>query len=326
MATSPPATPTAAPTPQKSQQKLSFMEDFLLGGTAAAISKTVAAPIERIKLLIQNQNELYRTGRLQQLYSGPIDCLHRTVTTEGVFALWRGNMANVIRYFPTQALNFAFKDVYKQLFRSSDSQISMQNDSFRRWGVNLLTGGLAGVSSLTFVYSLEFAFTRLTTDVASSTSARPRKFNGLFDVYRQTLAADGIRGLYRGFLVSCTGIFVYRGFYFGLFDSIKPYVLKGDLEHSFLAAFFLGWIVDAGAGFVAYPIDTVRRRMMMTSGEAVKYTGSWDAAHKILLQEGYRSFFRGAGTNIVRSIAGAIVLSGFEQLKHYYLILRDGKH
>ena len=28
-------------------------------------------------------------------------------------ALWRGNLANVIRYFPTQAINFACKDFYK---------------------------------------------------------------------------------------------------------------------------------------------------------------------------------------------------------------------
>ncbi|KAI1187724.1 hypothetical protein F5B17DRAFT_398534 [Nemania serpens] len=32
-----------------------FLADFLMGGVSAAVSKTAAAPIERVKLLIQNQ-------------------------------------------------------------------------------------------------------------------------------------------------------------------------------------------------------------------------------------------------------------------------------
>lgn len=40
------------------------------------------------------------------------------VSFVGFFSYWRGNLANVIRYFPTQALNFAFKDKYKQIFMS----------------------------------------------------------------------------------------------------------------------------------------------------------------------------------------------------------------
>ncbi len=90
--------------------KLGFLESFLLSGTAAAISKTSAAPIERVKLLLQNQNELLKQGRLENRYGGVKDCVTRTLRNEGVLAFWRGNLASVIRYFPQQALNFAFKD------------------------------------------------------------------------------------------------------------------------------------------------------------------------------------------------------------------------
>jgi solute carrier family 25 (adenine nucleotide translocator) protein 4/5/6/31 len=89
----------------------------------------------------------------------------------------------------------------------------------------------------------------------------------MLDVYKKTLAADGIRGLYRGFGPSVAGIMVYRGAYFGGYDSLKPVVLVGPLKDSFIASFGLGWAVTAFAGFVSYPLDTVRRRMMMTSGE-----------------------------------------------------------
>jgi len=70
---------------------------------------------------------------------------------------------------------------------------------------------------------------------------------------------------YRGFGPSVLGIIVYRGLYFGMYDSIKPVVLTGSLEGNFLASFLLGWCVTTGAGIASYPLDTVRRRMMMTS-------------------------------------------------------------
>ena len=81
-----------------------FLLDFLMGGVSAAVSKTAAAPIERVKLLIQNQDEMLKTGRLSEPYKGIGDCFARTIKDEGIISLWRGNTANVIRYFPTQVV------------------------------------------------------------------------------------------------------------------------------------------------------------------------------------------------------------------------------
>lgn len=84
----------------------SFATDFLMGGVSAAVSKTAAAPIERVKLLIQNQDEMIKAGRLSEPYKGIGDCFSRTMKEEGLVSLWRGNTANVIRYFPTQVCHF----------------------------------------------------------------------------------------------------------------------------------------------------------------------------------------------------------------------------
>ena len=224
-------------------------------------------------------------------------------------ALWRGNTANVIRYFPTQALNFAFRDTYKSMFA-----FKKDRDGYAKWMMgNLASGGMAGATSLLFVYSLDYARTRLANDAKSAGKGGERQFNGLVDVYKKTLASDGIAGLYRGFAPSVVGIIVYRGLYFGMYDSIKPVLLVGPLEGNFLASFLLGWTVTTGAGIASYPLDTIRRRMMMTSGEAVKYSGSMDAARKIFAAEGIRSFFKGAGANILRGVAGAGVLSIYDR-------------
>lgn len=299
-------------------KKLSFAENFALSGAAAVISKTAAAPIERIKLLVQNQDEMLKTGRLSEPYKGVIDCTMRTYRTEGVLPFWRGNLANCIRYFPTQALNFAFKDQIKAIFKQK------KTDSYgTKFGKNIAAGGAAGAMSLCFVYSLDYCRTRLANDAKSGKKGGERQFNGMVDVYKKTIASDGIQGLYRGFVISCVGIVVYRGFYFGLFDTLKP-ILLGD-SANVLLSFALGYVVTISAGLLSYPIDTIRRRMMMTSGEAVKYKGSIDCTRQIISNEGFMSLMKGAGANILRGVAGAGVLAGFDKFQELYIIWRIGQ-
>jgi len=295
-----------------SSKKIGFAENFALSGAAAIISKTAAAPIERVKLLVQNQDAMLKSGRLDKPYAGVVDCTMRTLKTEGVIPFWRGNLANCIRYFPTQALNFAFKDQIKALFKAKKDE--SYGSKFMK---NIASGGAAGAMSLCFVYSLDYARTRLANDTKSTKGGGERQYNGLVDVYRKTLASDGIQGLYRGFVISCVGIIVYRGCYFGFYDTLKPIVL-GDGAGLF-ASFCLGYVVTISSGLVSYPIDTIRRRMMMTSGEAVKYKSSMDCAVQVVKAEGPMTLMKGAGANILRGVAGAGVLSGFDKFKEVYI-------
>lgn len=55
-------------------------------------------------------------------------------------------------------------------------------------------------------------------------------------------------------------------------------MLPVHMKDDFRVNFLVGWLVTVGAGIASYPVDTIRRRMMMTSGEAVKYKGSIDCA------------------------------------------------
>lgn len=302
---------------KKGKHTLGFFENFMLSGVAAGVSKTAAAPIERVKLLVQNQGEMLKQGVLDKPYNGVIDCTRRTMANEGLLSFWRGNLANVLRYFPTQALNFAFKDSIKAVFKTSKDASYTE-----KFGKNILSGGCAGSMSLLFVYSLDYARTRLANDAKGAKGGGERKFNGLIDVYTKTLKSDGIQGLYRGFVISCVGIFIYRGMYFGLYDSLKP-ILLGENANVFVS-FLLGWAVTVTAGLMSYPIDTIRRRMMMTSGAAVKYKNSLDCGMQILKNEGFMSMMKGAGANILRGVAGAGVLAGFDAFKAMYIQWRLG--
>merc|ERR1711900_51556 len=166
---------------------------------------------------------------------------------------------------------------------------------WKKFSSNIASGGAAGASSLVFVYSLDYARTRLANDAKSAAKGGERQFNGLIDVYRKTMAVDGIMGLYRGFIPSVVGIVVYRGLYFGLYDSLKPILLPGKLSENFLASFFLGWGVTTTAGLA--------------------YKSMFHAAASIIAAEGAFSLMKGAGANILRGIAAAGTIAGYDKLQ-----------
>ena len=103
--------------------------------------------------------------------------------------------------------------------------------------------------------------------------------NGFKDVLSKVYKSDGIRGLYRGFVVSSVGLFIYRGLYYGLYDSIKPLVL--DETSSFTRRFALAYCVTIFAMQMSYPFDTLRRRMMLTSGTGRHYPSSFHCLKEI---------------------------------------------
>uniref|UniRef100_A0A1B6GAA5 ADP/ATP translocase n=1 Tax=Cuerna arida TaxID=1464854 RepID=A0A1B6GAA5_9HEMI len=292
---------------------VAFAKDFIAGGVSAAISKTTVAPIERVKLLLQVQHISKQIAE-DQRYKGMVDCFIRIPKEQGVLAYWRGNFANVIRYFPTQALNFAFKDKYKQIFLGG---VDKNTQFWRYFAGNLASGGAAGATSLCFVYPLDFARTRLAADVGKSGGAR--EFKGLGDCLSKIFKSDGLVGMYRGFGVSVQGIIIYRASYFGCFDTAK-----GMLPDPKNAGFFVSWgiaqVVTTVAGIVSYPFDTVRRRMMMQSGRAKAdrtYTSTAHCWVTIAKSEGSAAFFKGAFSNVLRGTGGALVLVLYDEIKAF---------
>ncbi|XP_033221665.1 ADP,ATP carrier protein 1-like [Belonocnema kinseyi] len=287
----------------------SFFIDFMAGGISAAISKTAVAPIERVKILLQVQ-ETSQHIKVEQRYKGILDILIRVPKETGFFSLWRGNLANVIRYFPTQALNFAFKDNFKKLFLEGVPK----DDFWKQFAGNLGAGGAAGASSLVFVYPLDYARTRLAADIGQ---AKGREYNGMMDCLVKTFKSDGPVGLYRGFVVSVQGIILYRASYFGFYDTSRS-LLPNPKETPLIINFCIAETVTTVAGIISYPFDTVRRRMMMQSDRAkgqMMYKNTLDCWTKTLKQEGPSAFFKGAFSNILRGTGGALVLIFYDVAK-----------
>merc|ERR1719147_118712 len=238
-----------------------------------------------------------------------MDCVTRIPKEQGFMSFWRGNLANVIRYFPTQALNFAFKDKYKSMFLDG---VDKKTQFWRFFAGNLASGGAAGATSLCFVYPLDFARTRLGADVGKG--AGQREFKGLGDCLIKIFKADGISGLYRGFFVSVQGIIIYRAAFFGLYDTAKGMSGKTNI----LVSWAIAQTVTTASGIISYPFDTVRRRLMMQSGRKggdVMYKGTIDWWKKIAKNEGAGAFFKGAFSDILRGTGGALVLVMYDEIQ-----------
>lgn len=219
---------------------------------------------------------------------------------------------------------------------------------------SFLSGGLAGGTVTTTLYPIEFVRTRLAMDVGRGTADAPRKYpGGMRDVCRIIWRADGWKGFYQGYGVALAGVVLYRALHLGGYDAIKTEILhrRGHLVASdhfrivdersnrgkrkrpdttdeaaqklptgltigerFLAA----QIVSIVAGTLCYPIDSVRRRLMMQAGLPCgerMYSNSLNCFHKILKTEGVRGFYYGIGPNLVRSFGAALLLVFYDEFK-----------
>ncbi|KAI9168527.1 hypothetical protein H9P43_007900 [Blastocladiella emersonii ATCC 22665] len=285
-----------------SDQVKSFLIDLAAGGTAGGISKTT-----------QDSNAQLAADKR---YKGIVDAFRRIPAEQGFASFWRGNMANVVRYFPTQALNFAFKDKYKQIFVCHDPKTNF----WKFFAGNMASGGAAGATGLLFVYPLDFARTRVGADVGKGAE---RQFNGLVDCitkfYKQNGGGlSGIKLLYGGFGMSVTGIIVYRAFLFGSYDTAKAVFLKDTKNVPFWQNWMIAQVVSTIGGVVSYPFDTIRRRIMMQVGRKaadVQYTSTLDCIRKMIKNEGPGSFFKGALSNAIRGSGGALVLVLYDEIQ-----------
>ncbi|KAL5973629.1 hypothetical protein ACLOJK_030283 [Asimina triloba] len=175
---------------------------------------------------------------------------------------------------------------------------------------NFMAGAAAGCTALVIIYPLDIAHTRLAADVGK---AEIRQFRGIIHFLNSIYKTDGIRGIYRGLPASINGMIVHRGLYFGGFDTAKDMMSEeSNLYIPLWKRWLIAQAVTTSAGLLSYPLDTVRRRIMMQSGmDRPMYQNTLDCWRKIYRMEGVASFYRGAVSNVFRSTGAAAILEIF---------------
>lgn len=328
----------AAATNRNNDVSSDALRNAVAGAMSGAFSRTVTAPIERVKLMLQLQGS--SSSLSPSTTSSAWEVCRQIYNVEGgLIAFWRGNTPNVLRQAGVASLNFMFLDWYKSAIVSPIMSTATQyvpsnrpreeREKMRKIISAFLAGGLAGGTTTTFLYPTEFMRTRLALDAGSSSSRMyPR---GMRDVFSAIWNTDGIRGIYQGYGIALFGVILYRALHLGGYDAFKTeltYRRRSNIgQGSSLASdnnalkitmserFAIAQIVSLIAGTICYPVDSVRRRLMMQAGRSVDgrpYKNSKDAFKKIFMQEGLRGFYLGLGPNIVRSIAGALLLVSYD--------------
>lgn len=203
------------------------------------------------------------------------------------------------------------QDLYKALLKGGET--SLNGRFVPVAATNFIAGAAAGCTTLVIIYPLDIAHTRLAADVGRTES---RQFRGICHFLRTIYAKDGFRGIYQGLPASVHGMIVHRGLYFGGFDTAKDFLMSEE------SALWKRWMaaqtVTTMAGLVSYPLDTVRRRMMMQSGlDKPMYHNTLDCWRKIYRTEGLTSFYRGAVSNIFRSTGAAAILVLYDEVKKF---------
>lgn len=284
------------------------------------------APVERVKLLMQLEGSIVQGSKMDG--KNAFDVAWHVYEKEGFLSFWRGNWPNVLRTAGQAGLNFSFMDFFKSIATSSTVDLILiqgqdQGDYVKRrrqLATSFIAGGLAGATSTTVLYPTEYVRTRLAMD--QGRSIQLREYRSMGDVIVKTFRTDGIGGLYQGYGIALWGSVFYRLLYLGGYDGIKTEYIqyKESQGHTmtFGERFVIAQTVALVAGTICYPIDSVRRRLMMQAGKPYEerlYTGSIHCFREVWRKEGMRGFYLGLTPNLVRSIGGALMLVLYDGIK-----------
>ena len=241
--------------------------DLIIGGIAGVISRTMTAPLELLK--IQDQNSFM-----------PHSSLRATLQKEGVVGLWKGNYTNCIRIFPQMAINYA---VFNAVKTYSESYFP---DSITPY-LHFISGACGGAVSMTIVYPLENARSRLSLQTQNS------HYTGLTDVFRKTQ----LRDLYNGLKMSLIGFVPYSALSYGFFNMNKQYLCNDPTNVSPFERMLCGGLAGLCAVSFTYPTDLIRRRLQLQGFDPLvpRYSGILDCVKKIIATDGITGIYRGLG-------------------------------
>lgn len=283
-----------------------YAKTFIAGGVAGAVAKTCVAPLERLKIL-------YQMGHINFQSKGVVRSLSCILSTEGVRGFYKGNMANVLRIMPFNAVGFVAYERYKDWILNGYPRIGTGPV------VDLFAGSLAGGTAIVCTYPLDLARTLL----AFQDTSHPTPYKGIKDVCTQAFLKGGVRGLYRGLCPTLYGNLPYTGLKFFFYETLKG-CLPVEWEQSLGAKLSCGAAAGVVSQTIMYPLDVVRRQMQVQSevslieATSTRYKGTIGTCIKIARTQGWRQFYAGLSINYMKTMpATAIGFATYEIVKDF---------
>lgn len=319
------------------------------GATAGLISRFVIAPLDVVKIRLQLQTHSFRrptttttaitttatTANVPPavLHKGTLRTLRHIVETEGVRALWKGNVPAELMYVSYAAVQFTMYRHTSGLLRSMSTAgdtttttttsptKQLRGGGLPKAAVSFIAGATAGATATAATYPLDLLRTRFAAQV-SSRAVYPSLRGAVATIYRDE---GGARGFFRGLAPGLAGIVPYMGLFFAMYESARP--VFADLP---LVTLPLG-TSDAAAGVVAsviaktgvFPLDTVRKRIQVQGPTRAMYgnqdipeyeRGMVRTIRAIVAREGLRGLYRGLVVSLCKAApASAVTMWTYER-------------
>ncbi|KAK6779740.1 hypothetical protein RDI58_021924 [Solanum bulbocastanum] len=267
---------------------------FAAGAIAGAAAKSVTAPLDRIKLLMQTHG--LRAGQeAAKKGIGFIEAFALIGKEEGIKGYWKGNLPQVIRIIPYSAVQLFAYETYKKLFQGKDGELSVIG--------RLAAGACAGMTSTFVTYPLDVLRLRLAVDPGYKTMS---------EVALNMLKEEGFASFYNGLGPSLIGIAPYIAVNFCVFDLVKK-ALPEKYQKRTEATLATGLISATIATLLCYPLDTVRRQMQM---KGTPYMTIFDAFPGIVARDGIVGLYRGFVPNALKTLPNSSIrLTTFDTVK-----------
>lgn len=259
------------------------------GAAAGSVSRTVTAPLDRLKVFLQVET-VPQPGAVRR-------CLRHMLHEGGVRSLWRGNGINVLKIAPESALKFMAYEYAKRGIR----QLSSGSEERELLLVErLAAGSAAGAFSQSLIYPLEVLKTRLAL-------RRTGQYSGVADAFSRIYRTEGASSFYRGFVPNLLGIIPYAGIELAVYETLKQRFLAADgsSEEPAVPAMLLCAATSSTCGQVAsYPLALIRTRLQASG----RPSGLWAQLLDIIQREGPSGLYRGFAPNFMK-VAPAVSIS-----------------
>ncbi|XP_044126757.1 solute carrier family 25 member 45 [Bufo gargarizans] len=166
---------------------------FLAGCFSGIVQVYITAPVDLIKVRLQNQTELFKnkakSDNLQARYRGPVHCVLSIYKAEGITGLYRGSTALILRDVPTFGLYFLTYEVLCK-WMTGDGEIPDP------WTM-LFAGGCAGTLSWAAANPMDVIKSRLQMDGMQGV-----RYRGILDCVSKSIEQEGFRVLCKGLTVN----------------------------------------------------------------------------------------------------------------------------
>ncbi|XP_050062410.1 calcium-binding mitochondrial carrier protein SCaMC-1-like isoform X2 [Aphis gossypii] len=250
------------------------------GGMSAAVSKTVSAPLDRIRMHMQITDVGGFRAAVRHVYN-----------KQGVRGFWRGNGLSMLKSSPEFAIKFSMYDFTKRQLKAS------RNDGRLNARDRFVAGAVAGVFSQTFLYPLDTVKTRLIVG----------KYTNFMDVVVKTYKNGGAWAFFKGFWPSTLSIFLFTGIELMTYEHIKEnyshYCEKDDYLR-LIVNFYSAFISSTVGVMICYPISTVITRLQVNDGCS---RGTMVVSEKCSRRRPLSANVLCSGLQLYRGISGSIV-------------------